>query len=329
MSENINGWFESKSTGLSSKVAALLSKEGSAGFLQFLRSICDAKGHVQDDMVWHILFEELKKLAEAQVKNRDLKARKDPFQDYATLYDEVIGQPCLDTFMEAYLTFFKANFSVDFQEDRLLSIGCGTGLVEAFLIEKLGFTYEHLLGFDLAPSMIKEAQGRILAQIGDVLQLDPKVDGTWDIAFSGLNVFHYLPFETLEQAVQKTSRVIRPGGYFIGDFISPDHIRWYPNVLYSSDERTISLRQPRLVESAGKMFQESEIFNLRILKEEILVDYAGKHLRHLAPMHRVRHYFERHFGGAVKIYDAFSLEECPADADTTPSTRYVLIAQKA
>ena len=63
--------------------------------------------------------------------------------------------------------------------------------------------------------------------------------------FCGLNVFQYLGPGKLEPAVAEAARVLRPGGYFIGDFITPDHIRCYAHVVQSASERMISLRQPR------------------------------------------------------------------------------------
>ena len=150
----------------------------------------------------------------------------------------------------------------------------------------------------------------------------------WDIAFSGLNVFHYLDFTRLEEAIQKTANIIQKGGYFVGDFITPDHIRWYPNVMYSDDKKVISFRTPKLIEENGRLFQESEITNVNFLDEQMEVAYAGKHRRFLPPMNRIRQYFEKAFGGQVDLYDAHSLEPIPDWADSCKSTRYVVVARK-
>lgn len=105
-------------------------------------------------------------------------------------------------------------------------------------------------------------------------------------------------------------------------------MRWYPNVVYSNDEKVVSLRSPRLVEDDGKLFQESEIVNVDFSGEQLIVNYAGKHKRFLPPLHRIRQYFMDAFGGEVKLYDAHALELIPVSADTCESTRYVVIAQK-
>jgi SAM-dependent methyltransferase len=195
------------------------------------------------------------------------------------------------------------------------------------MIEKLGVPYERLFGMDLSEAMVAEAQKRIQADVGDVLTLDPSVQ-MWDMAYSGLNVFQYLDPKKLSQAIQKTANIIKPGGYFIGDFITTDHIRWYPNVIFSEDKQTISLRTPELIEEEGLMYQRSEIINIQVQGEQLRVTYAGKHKRYLPPVNRMRAYFEKAFGGKVELYDAISLKPIQEWADSCQSTRYLVIAQK-
>jgi SAM-dependent methyltransferase len=181
---------------------------------------------------------------------------------------------------------------------------------------------------DLSQAMVQEARQRIRAEQGDILAFD--ADGKeWDIAFTGLNVFHYLPSRHLQEAIEKTAALVKPGGYFLGDFITPDHIRWYPNVMYAEDQSIISLRTPRLIEEEGRMYQESEILNIEFRNGQMDLNYAGRHKRFLPPLHRVRTYFERAFGGNVMLYDAYSLELIPEEADSCMSTRYFVVAQKA
>ena len=193
--------------------------------------------------------------------------------------------------------------------------------------EDMGVSYENLYGIDVSPAMVQVARQRMQADVGDILHLDPSVR-QWDVAFSGLNVFHYLPHEQLPEAIRRTAGIIKPGGYFVGDFITPDHIRWYPNLMYSDDKKIISLRTPELVEEQGRVFQASDIINLDYSSGKLEVHYAGRHRRFLPPIHRVRQYFADAFGGPVSLYDAHSLEEIPEWADSCPSTRYVVVARK-
>jgi SAM-dependent methyltransferase len=287
----------------------------------------DAEGHAVNSIFWQMLNQELKTAAQLQQELTETYGQSDQFHKYATLYDALICQPCLNGFIAGGLEFFKQHFVPDLPEKRLLSIGAGTGLVERYIIDELGVLYDQLLGMDLSEAMVQEARHRIRAEQGDILTFDSE-GGQWDIAFTGLNVFHYLPSSQLQEAIEKTAALVKPGGYFLGDFITPDHIRWYPNVMYSEDQSVISLRTPQLIEEDGRMYQESEILNIEFREDKLDLNYAGKHKRFLPPMHRVRSYFERAFGGKVMLYDAYSLTLIPELADSCKSTRYFVIAQK-
>lgn len=305
----------------------LFSARHRAQLLRCLDINVDENGHEANSVYWRILREELKEAARLQLEMQEEKRPEDRFHHYAELYDALICQPCLDDFMAGYLRFFRDQYHISFPDSSVLSIGCGTGLAERFMIDELGALHDKLFGIDISEAMIAEASRRIRAEVADILSYDSGGQ-QWDIIFSGLNVFHYLDFERLEEAIQRTAGLARAGGYFIGDFITPDHIRWYPNLLYSTNKEVISLRSPRLAEDKGRIFQESEIVNVDFSEGRMELNYAGKHLRFLPPLHRIRSYFERHFGGPVSLYDAKSLEPIPDWADSCKSTRYIVVAQK-
>lgn len=179
---------------------------------------------------WHLLRQEL--IAAAALQKRLIIEQEsgDPFFTYAELYDDVVGQPCLDEFIEPYLRFVIQKYQVDLSHTRLLSIGCGTGLVEDFMVKELGLASDRLLGIDKSEAMVQVASRRITARSEDILALEGQ---EWDITYCGLNVFQYLTPEQCEQALKVTANITKPGGLFIGDFITPDHVRVYPHVIHS------------------------------------------------------------------------------------------------
>ena len=292
----------------------------------FLDEIIDENGHTSRSGQWQNLIWELKEAAQLQDELLNTTNKSDHFNTYAVLYDEVIGKPCLRNFMSGYLSFFLKEYEVDVKNTSLLSIGCGTGLVERYMIESLGIPYENLYGMDISAAMIEEARQYIQADVGDALALDPAIR-QWEIAYCGLNVFQYIGHQKLEAVIANVARIVKPGGYFIGDFITTDHIRWYPNVIYSDQRDIVSLRTPSLIEKDNHMYQRSQIINVRANDGKLRISYEGEHERFLPPVGRVRQYFEKAFT-QVDLYDAVSLQPISADGDTCPSTRYVVVARK-
>ncbi|MEC8835642.1 MAG: methyltransferase domain-containing protein [Bacteroidota bacterium] len=287
----------------------------------------DENGHCENSIWWKILYKEIQAWSTLKDEIDGEENVEDSFHDYAAMYDALIGNPCLEDFMANYIAMVFKQFVEDAETKTFLSLGCGTGLIEEYILENYGITKENLFGFDLSHAMVDIAKTRIQAEQGDVLDLDPAIT-QWDIAFTGLNVLHYIDHELFEESIQRTASIVRPGGFFFGDFITPDHIRWYPNLMRSSDSTIISLRNPKLKESEGRMYMESHIINLDFSKETVFINDAGSHLRHLPAMHRVRALFEKYFTGSVHLYDAYSLREIAPHADSCASTRYFIVAKK-
>jgi SAM-dependent methyltransferase/predicted metal-dependent enzyme (double-stranded beta helix superfamily) len=310
-------------------VAALRSATQRAALLATLEEITDAEGSVTDSAQWTILNRELVAASRLQRELReagDAGEEGDRFSSYAEEYDALIGRPNLDAFMRGYLARHAERFG--FEGRDILSVGCGTGLVEAHLIETHGADRARLQGIDLSAAMVEVARHRIAADTGDMFELGA-LGRTFDLAYSGLNVLQYTTPARFEEAVASIASVVRPGGRFLGDFITPDHIRGYPNLVRSACGEVLSLRTPRLVERDGSLLQRSEITNVSFVGGRTRIEHVGAHERALPPLLRVRRAFERSFGGAVELFDAVSLEPIGEAADTCPSTRYVVVAHKA
>ena len=293
--------------------------------LDELMPLVDENGHIKDSVYWRDLRTTLIDAAGCQERlEKDDANEADSFHTYAELYDDVIGTICLNDFMAGFIRFVFEKKAVDLSSASFLSIGCGTGIVEEHILKQYPLPYEHLTGIDLSEAMAREASNRIQARAVDFLKMEAQ-DSTWDISFAGLNVFQYMPHTMLEDAIRKTAELTNSGGFFFGDFITPDHVRWYPHVIEGAN--VISLRQPVLVEREFNTFQQSEIINISRLHDHFSVTYEGKHLRYLPSMGKVKALFEKHFSH-VELYDAVSLQKVPSDGETTPSTRYLLIAGK-
>jgi SAM-dependent methyltransferase/predicted metal-dependent enzyme (double-stranded beta helix superfamily) len=290
-----------------------------------LKAHVDSGGYVTSFHYWKLLRNELTKAAHLQAQLLGMENNsKDAFCTFAEIYDEVMGKQCLNEFTSNYIQFVHNAYNLDFASCHILSIGCGTGIMEEYILNQYDLRRENILGIDTSESMVKVALKRINAVVEDILNMEAN-DRLWDIIFASVNVFQYLPYELMLKAIEKTFQITKAGGYFIGDFITPDHIRAYPQVVFS--ENVISLREPLLIEQTHNLIQQSEIINVSKLHGKLHITYEGKHVYHLPSLWKMRYIFKKFFQH-VDIFDALTLEPLKAEDDTSPSTRYLLVAQK-
>ena len=96
----------------------------------------------------------------------------------------------------------------------VLEIGCGIGVVSAFLSENYNMK---VIGTDFDPEQIEMARKlnlegmRLRFQVEDASDLSFE-DGSFDLVLSQ-NVFHHIP--AWNKAVQEVARVLRESSYFI------------------------------------------------------------------------------------------------------------------
>jgi ubiquinone/menaquinone biosynthesis C-methylase UbiE len=100
----------------------------------------------------------------------------------------------------------------------VLEVGCGTGL----LMERLRGRCVSLTGLDISPGMAARARKRgHHVTVGSADSL-PFEDESFDLVYSFKVLAH---IEPIEKALAEISRVLRPGGHFVGDFYNPWSIR--------------------------------------------------------------------------------------------------------
>ena len=149
--------------------------------------------------------------------------------------------------------------------------------------------------------------------------------GTFDVTFC--NSYQYLEHEKFEESLRRMFSITKPGGLCISEFITTDHMRWYPNVVYSEDDTVISLRNPSLRERDGWTYQESEIININRL-DGIRITYEGVHRRFMISPRRVRELVEEVFGATPTVFDSITLQEIPELQETCSSTRFTVAVRR-
>ena len=294
-------------------------------FRKGLMEQVDEAGYVINRHYWQQLNAELIYAANLQHEMLDKKANhEDLFSTYADLYHEINGKRNFE-FMSREIQFLHDTFQLNFATAKILSLGCGTGVMEEYILNTYHVTRDNLLGIDASEGMIREASKRINAKVQNIMDIESK-GNQWDICFAIETVLQYLPQPLLEKAIKLIAQIIKPGGYFAGDFITPDHpIRAYPNVLHS--EQVFLLRTPLIIEQEHNLFQQTKLINVSKLQGEFRVTYEGEHIRYLPSLCKLRYIFKKYFD-RVNFFDAMTLASLDAEDDTSPSSRYLVVAQK-
>ncbi|KAF1808658.1 hypothetical protein P152DRAFT_452742 [Eremomyces bilateralis CBS 781.70] len=114
------------------------------------------------------------------------------------------------------------------ENDRILDLGCGDGILTAQIASALKSGY--ILGLDASPSMIQSAQHayptlthpRCEFRVKDCTQLiegpsrDGAIDGTWDKVFSNAALHWILRSPSTRLSVLEAAyRALKPGGTFV------------------------------------------------------------------------------------------------------------------
>ena len=133
---------------------------------------------------------------------------------------------------------------IDQPFERILDIGCGTGV----LLHKLSLCYPKVQfdGLDLSDQMIAQAKAKSLQNVtliqGDA-ENPPYPDDTFDVLMC-TSSFHHYP--NPQQAIQAFYRILKPGGLLIlCDMALPTPIRFLANkiwfrIIRSGDVHTYS-----------------------------------------------------------------------------------------
>lgn len=107
----------------------------------------------------------------------------------------------------------------------IIEVGCGVGRMSAALGERFG----RVLGLDIAPRLIEEAQrlnphDHIVFEVADGVRLTPRALQQCDVVFS-YEVFYYINADGLRIYFEDAFRLLKPGGQFIFQ-LNIEPIRW-------------------------------------------------------------------------------------------------------
>jgi len=101
--------------------------------------------------------------------------------------------------------------------DRMIDVGCGSGYATRLLAPLVRET----VGVDFSEAMIARAQTAAAGQpglhfdVGDVLSLDARAHGTFDVALSVRCLINLESWQLQQKAIENIASVLEPGGRFI------------------------------------------------------------------------------------------------------------------
>ncbi|MGF1577949.1 MAG: methyltransferase domain-containing protein [Gemmataceae bacterium] len=294
-----------------------------------LLSRLDDRRHVNDSRYWGMLYDVFRVAARLQDKlidGYDPNERKgdDHWRNYASFYDRVIGTT--NSYLPKYLAKVFERYDINPKTISFVDVGCGTGWLEGELQSQFGMRRDQILAVDPSRAMLDVAKTRSAVRQAGLLDLCPEDFGRYSVTFC--NSYQYLSHEDFEEAVQRIASITESDGLCIGEFITQDHIRWYPNLVIAEDDTVMSLRNPTLKERDGYTYKESEIINVSRAKR-MRITHEGTHRRFMVSPRRVHEVFEKSFARKLEMFDAISFAPIPLTNETCPSTRYLICAQNS
>lgn len=124
--------------------------------------------------------------------------------------------------------------------DRVLEVGCGTGLI----LERLERRSQQAVGLDLSRGMLAHARSKELTVVQGAADALPFADASFDTVVS----FKVLPHvQPIRQALQELARVTAPGGHLLLEFYN----------VYSLRGVIKRLKQPTAI---GAAFNDEDVF---------------------------------------------------------------------
>jgi SAM-dependent methyltransferase len=138
----------------------------------------------------------------------------------------------------------------------VLDLACGAGRHQRTLCERGWWT----VGLDLSPSLLRaaRAEDRTAPLVRADMRELPFADGSFVLVVNLFTSFGYFREDAQHlRVLVDVARVVRPGGWFVLDYLHAEHVR---RTLVSRDERTVgtvTVEQEREISSDGRFVRKT------------------------------------------------------------------------
>jgi demethylmenaquinone methyltransferase / 2-methoxy-6-polyprenyl-1,4-benzoquinol methylase len=138
------------------------------------------------------------------------------FEGLSPSYDRVLAAATL--MQDAYWKSWLLDRAGIRGGDRVLDIGCGTGVLE----ERISGTTAEVVGVDITQEMVRLAQGKRIPSLGSLSLGDGEHLPFRDASFDSVVSCYVVKYCNPQRLVLEIARVLRPGGAMVlYDFSSP------------------------------------------------------------------------------------------------------------
>jgi len=198
----------------------------------------------------------------------------DPYCSLAGEYDHLLGEVAESTWRSGIVAELS-RLATPGQGGVIIDLGAGTG-IGGRLIAGAGLA-RRLIGIDRSEHMLKHARSYDSRIVAD-MTMPPSGPSSADFIVSGFDTLNYLPPPHLRHCLAGAARCLKPGGWLIFDYSSPELLRgrWRD---YTHDQELTDgmLRwRNRYDTAAGKCVSEIERRDAggRVAWRETHVQYA-------------------------------------------------------
>ncbi|MDF1852663.1 MAG: class I SAM-dependent methyltransferase [Verrucomicrobiales bacterium] len=150
------------------------------------------------------------------MQNSEIKEQEPEFDEFAEDYDSELKKGLSisgedkDYFAKGRIQWLKKRLA-GIPTREVLDFGCGTGSATPFFFELLGI--DRLLGQDPSEKSLSQARTKWSGFSAEFFQAPPADSPAVDLAFCN-GVFHHIPPEFREEAMESVFSQVKPGGYF-------------------------------------------------------------------------------------------------------------------
>ena len=199
--------------------------------------------------------------------SKNVKGVKMEYKEFAKYYDKFYQNKNYEKEVEFIKKIIK-------KEDKIIDIGCGTG-IHASLLEEDGFNID---GLDISKEMLELAKTRIKGNLYNQDILDMNINNKYDVIISMFAVLNHLTdLEELKRALINLKKILQADGKIIIDLHNPQssgqktdsYNNFTRTMRWKYDKNTKIEKSEIVFEINNNTFVDSHVFRIFTIDEVV------------------------------------------------------------